>query len=162
MKLNKYLASIVIVSTLIISSSSYSMGVNDKETSKPVSQTVNNSVPSKNDSQDQASLDFKNTSKVVVELETAQILKAKLEIYRQTTVELAKQVELYKQAVILEEDKYKTCETLISKNEELYKQKEEALQRELTEAKKTRWGSLFSSGGLGAALGIAAVIALHI
>ena len=99
---------------------------------------------------------------MVVELERGRILEQQIVLLEKTNSELIKQTELLKEQVNLVNEKFKAAENLVSKNEELYKQKEKALNEELEQAKKTRWKSLFVAGGVGSAITALVILGLVI
>jgi len=81
-------------------------------------------------------------------------------LLEKVNLELMKQNELLKDQVKLTDEKFKSAEALVIKNEELYNQKIKVLDDELTEAKKPRWKSLFISGGVGACIALLLVVLL--
>jgi len=95
--------------------------------------------------------------KLVVELEQCRIVNKNIGNYYKSNVELTKQIELLKLETSLLREKFEVADKLLKTNEELYKQKEEAINNELEEAKKPRWTSMFLSGGVGALLALLAV-----
>lgn len=95
-------------------------------------------------------MDFPNTSKLVVKLESCEVLREKLKIYKQTTEELSKQVNLAREEAALEKQKYEEAKAQLESNKELYNQKIDILQKDLDEASKPRWKAMFESFGLGA------------
>lgn len=74
--------------------------------------------------------------------------------------QLLNQTKIYENQVKLLNEKYAIAESLVVKNEELYKTKESALQKDLDEARKPRWGAMGGSLGLGAILTLIAVLLL--
>jgi len=101
-----------------------------------------------------------DSKRLVVELEKGKIIEKNLGLLEKSNIELSKQIDLLKLEVSLVNDKFLTSEKLLKTNEDLYKKKEKVLNDELNEAKKTRWGSLFASGGLGVIITLVLCIAL--
>ena len=101
-----------------------------------------------------------DSKRLVVELEKGRLLEQNIILLEKVNLELMKQNELLKDQVKLTDEKFKSAEALVIKNEELYNQKIKVLDDELTEAKKPRWKSLFVSGGVGAVLAVLLVILL--
>ena len=142
MMFNKYFIIVLVLLFLLVPSISYGSG-NKYEIEK---------LQSSNSIQEPETLtmDFPNASKLVVELESCKVLQEKLKIYRDTTEELAKQVNLAREEAALEKQKYEEAKAQLESNEELYKQKIDILQKDLDEASKPRWKAMFESFGLGA------------
>lgn len=101
-----------------------------------------------------------DSKRLVVELEKGRLLEQNIILLEKVNSELMKQTELLKEQVILVDEKFKSAEALVNKNEELYNQKIKVLDDELTEAKKPRWKSLFISGGVGALLTLLLIVVL--
>jgi len=101
-----------------------------------------------------------DSKRLVVELEKGRLLEQNIILLEKVNSELMKQTELLKEQVILVDEKFKSAEALVIKNEELYNQKIKVLDDELTEAKKPRWKSLFISGGVGAILTLLLIVVL--
>jgi hypothetical protein len=107
--------------------------------------------------------------KLVEELEKSRITENITIQLEKQTEELNKQIELYKTQVKLLNDTNKAYETYIANQEKIFKQsmnnieqlnkeKENALKKDLENASKPRWSSLFGAFGLGA--GTAALLIL--
>lgn len=103
---------------------------------------------------------IEDSKRLVVELEKGRLLEQNIILIEKTNNELIKQTELLKEQVKLTDDKFKSAEALVTKNEELYNQKIKVLDDELIEAKKPRWKSLFISGGVGALLTLLLIVVL--
>ena len=101
-----------------------------------------------------------DSKRLVVELEKGRLLEQNIILLEKANSELMKQTELLKEQVKLTDEKFKSAEALVIKNEELYNQKIKVLDDELTEAKKPRWKSLFISGGVGAILTLLLIVVL--
>ena len=101
-----------------------------------------------------------DSKRLVVELEKGRLLEQNIILLEKANSELMKQTELLKEQVILVDEKFKSAEALVIKNEELYNQKIKVLDDELNEAKKPRWKSLFISGGVGACIALLLVVLL--
>jgi len=101
-----------------------------------------------------------DSKRLVVELEKGRLLEQNIILLEKANSELMKQTELLKEQVKLTDEKFKSAEALVIKNEELYNQKIKVLDDELTEAKKPRWKSLFISGGVGACIALLLVVLL--
>lgn len=101
-----------------------------------------------------------DSKRLVVELEKGRLLEQNIILLEKVNLELMKQNELLKDQVKLTDEKFKSAEALVIKNEELYNQKIKVLDDELTEAKKPRWKSLFISGGVGACIALLLVVLL--
>lgn len=101
-----------------------------------------------------------DSKRLVVELEKGRLLEQNIILLEKANLELMKQTELLKEQVKLTDEKFKSAEALVIKNEELYNQKIKVLDDELTEAKKPRWKSLFISGGVGACIALLLVVLL--
>ena len=101
-----------------------------------------------------------DSKRLVVELEKGRLLEQNIILLEKVNNELMKQTELLKEQVKLTDEKFKSAEALVIKNEELYNQKIKVLDDELTEAKKPRWKSLFISGGVGACIALLLVVLL--
>ena len=101
-----------------------------------------------------------DSKRLVVELEKGRLLEQNIILLEKVNLELMKQNELLKDQVKLTDEKFKSAEALVIKNEELYNQKIKVLDDELTEAKKPRWKSLFISGGVGAILTLLLIVVL--
>ncbi len=101
-----------------------------------------------------------DSKRLVVELEKGRLLEQNIILLEKVNSELMKQTELLKEQVILVDEKFKSAEALVIKNEELYNQKIKVLDDELIEAKKPRWKSLFISGGVGALLTLLLIVVL--
>ena len=101
-----------------------------------------------------------DSKRLVVELEKGRLLEQNIILLEKVNSELMKQTELLKEQVKLTDEKFKSAEALVIKNEELYNQKIKVLDDELTEAKKPRWKSLFISGGVGAILTLLLIVVL--
>ena len=109
---------------------------------------------------DKICFSIEDSKRLVVELEKSKLLEQNIILLEKSNEELIKQTELLKEQVKLMDDKFKSAEALVIKNEELYNQKLKVLNDELNEAKKPRWKSLFVSGGVGAVLAVLLVILL--
>lgn len=92
-----------------------------------------------------------DSKRLVVELERGRLLEKNVILLEQQTEELNKQTEILKKQNDLLREQFQIANDLIKKKDELYNVKIEALQNDLNEAKKPRWGSLFGTFGLGAA-----------
>lgn len=103
---------------------------------------------------------IEDSKRLVVELEKGRLLEQNILLLEKSNEELIKQTELLKEQVKLMDDKFKSTEALVIKNEELYNQKLKVVNDELNEAKKPRWKSLFVSGSVGAVLAVLLVILL--
>lgn len=103
---------------------------------------------------------IEDSKRLVVELEKGRLLEQNIILLEKVNSELMKQTELLKEQVILVDEKFKSAEALVTKNEELYNQKIKVLDDELIEAKKPRWKSLFISGGVGALLTLLLIVVL--
>jgi len=101
-----------------------------------------------------------DSKRLVVELEKGRLLEQNIILLEKANSELMKQTELLKEQVKLTDEKFKSAEALVTKNEELYNQKIKVLDDELIEAKKPRWKSLFISGGVGACIALLLVVLL--
>ena len=101
-----------------------------------------------------------DSKRLVVELEKGRLLEQNIILLEKVNLELMKQNELLKDQVKLTDEKFKSAEALVIKNEELYNQKLKVLDDELTEAKKPRWKTLFISGGVGACIALLLVVLL--
>ncbi len=101
-----------------------------------------------------------DSKRLVVELEKGRLLEQNIILLEKANLELMKQTELLKEQVKLTDEKFKSAEALVIKNEELYNQKIKVLDDELTEAKKPRWKSMFISGGVGACIALLLVVLL--
>ena len=101
-----------------------------------------------------------DSKRLVVELEKGRLLEQNIILLEKVNLELMKQNELLKDQVKLTDEKFKSAEALVTKNEELYNQKIKVLDDELIEAKKPRWKSLFISGGVGACIALLLVVLL--
>lgn len=101
-----------------------------------------------------------DSKRLVVELEKGRLLEQNIILLEKVNLELMKQNELLKDQVKLTDEKFKSAEALVNKNEELYNQKIKVLDDELNEAKKPRWKSLFISGGVGACIALLLVVLL--
>jgi len=101
-----------------------------------------------------------DSKRLVVELEKGRLLEQNIILLEKVNLELMKQNELLKDQVKLTDEKFKSAEALVIKNEELYNQKIKVLDDELTEAKKPRWKSMFISGGVGACIALLLVVLL--
>lgn len=95
-----------------------------------------------------------DSKRLVVELERGRLLEKNLLLLEDQNKELIKQTEILKEQNKLLQEQFITCNDLLKKNEDLYKLKIKSLENDLDEAKKPRWGSMFSTFGLGAATGI--------
>jgi hypothetical protein len=141
---NKYFITVLVLLFLLVPSISNGSG------SRHEIEKLQSSTTSANQETEISTIDFPNTSKIVVELESCQVLKEKLKIYKETTVELSKQVNLAREEASLEKQKFEEAKAQLESNEELYKQKIDILQKDLDEASKPRWKAMFESFGLGA------------
>ena len=103
---------------------------------------------------------IEDSKRLVVELEKGRLLEQNIILLEKSNNELVKQTELLKEQVKLMDDKFKSAEMLVLKNEELYNQKMKVMNDELNEAKKPRWKSMFISGGSGAIIALLLVILL--
>ena len=101
-----------------------------------------------------------DSKRLVVELEKGRLLEQNIILLEKANSELMKQTELLKEQVKLTDEKFKSAEALVIKNEELYNQKIKVLDDELIEAKKPRCKSLFISGGVGACIALLLVVLL--
>lgn len=89
--------------------------------------------------------------KLVMELERGRLIEQNLILIEEQNKELMKQTEILKEQNKIYQEQFQAAYELIKKNEELYKLKTDALENDLKEAQKPRWGSLFGTYGLGAA-----------
>jgi len=101
-----------------------------------------------------------DSKRLVVELEKGRLIEQNIILLEKVNSELIKQTELLKEQVLLVDEKFKSAEALVTKNEELYNQKIKVLDDELNEAKKPRWKSMFISSGVGALLALLLVVVL--
>ena len=99
-----------------------------------------------------------DSKRLVVELERGRLLEKNIVLLEQQNQELLKQTEILKEQNKLLQEQFVACNDILKKNDELYKLKIKSLENDLSEAKKPRWGSLFSTFGLGAATGIITVL----
>lgn len=95
-----------------------------------------------------------DSKRLVVELERGRLLEKNIVLLEQQNQELLKQTEILKEQNKLLQEQFVACNDILKKNDELYKLKIKSLENDLSEAKKPRWGSMFSTFGLGAATGI--------
>lgn len=100
------------------------------------------------------------SKKLVVELKKCRLEEKALVSCTNSNIELSQQVSLLVEEVDLLKQKYDITNNLLIKNEEIHNQKFKVVNDELDQAKKPRWGSLFSAGALGAALMGLAIILL--
>ena len=98
---------------------------------------------------------------MVVELERGRLISQNYELLKKENSELIIQNGLLKDQVKLVNDKYIAADALVKSNEILYKQKEDILNKELSDAKKPRWTAMFASAGVGSLLTLIAIILLH-
>jgi hypothetical protein len=97
--------------------------------------------------------------KLVVELKKCRLEEKSLISCTNSNIELTQQISLLREEVELLKQKYTISENLLLKDEEIYKQKVKVINDELIQAQKTRWGSLFGAGAVGAALmGLAFIV----
>lgn len=101
-----------------------------------------------------------DSKRLVVELEKGRLLEQNIILLEKVNSELIKQTELLKEQVILVDEKFKSAEALLIKNDELYNQKIKVIDDELNEAKKPRWKAMFISGGVGALLTLLLIVVL--
>ena len=154
MRQNSIIFTIVFLLVLFFSSVSY--GMDSYAMSTYSSSKV--SIPSIDNSN--VCMSNEEAKKLVVDLKKSKLQQKALISCTNSNYELSQQVSLLREEVDLLKQKSDIINNLLLKNEEIYKQKYEALNDELTEAKKPRWGSLFSAGAIGAILMGLAVIAL--
>jgi len=107
--------------------------------------------------------EVEDAKRLVVELEKGKILEKNLDLLEKSNDELTKQTQLLKEQIELMNAKIIASQQLITETEKVYVEKEKVFEEkevilndELKEAKKPRWKSIFSAGGIGAA--IAAVL----
>jgi len=107
--------------------------------------------------------EVEDAKRLVVELEKGKILEKNLDLLEKSNDELTKQTQLLKEQIDLMNEKINAAQKLIDESEKIYGEKEKVFEEkevilndELKEAKKPRWKSIFSAGGIGAA--IAAVL----
>jgi biopolymer transport protein ExbD len=156
MSLSKKIFTIIIVSLILFMIPATVNSMGNKPVDNP-KETIEAKPPV--DNPEVGTIDFQNISNLTVEIETCQVLREKLEIYRETTKELATQVSLARQEAAAYKDKFETANKQIESNEKLYKEKEDALKTELKEASKPRWKAMFASAGAGSILTLVLILA---
>jgi hypothetical protein len=153
MKRNSIIFTFVGLFILLLSNTSY--GGDSYAMSSPVQSTSSIQISDNSN----VCLSTEYAKKLVVDLKKYKLQEKALISCTSSNIELSQQVSLLREEVELLQQKYEITNNLLLKNEEIYKQKYDVLNDELTEAKKPRWGSLITSGALGAVLmGLAIII----
>ena len=98
------------------------------------------------------------SKKLVMELERGKLLEKNIILLEEQNQELLKQIDIIKQQNQLLQEQFQAANELLKKNEELNKLRIDGLENDLKEAKKPRWGSLFSSFSLGALSAFAVIL----
>lgn len=99
-----------------------------------------------------------DSKRLVIELERGRLIEKNLILLEQQNQELVKQIDILKQQNQLLQEQFQAANELLKKNEELNKLRIDGLENDLKEAKKPRWGSLFSSFSLGALSAFAVIL----
>jgi len=101
-----------------------------------------------------------DASRLVVELEKGRIIQQNLDLLEKSNVELAKQNQLLSDQIKLTNEELASANNLLKTNEDLNNQKVKNLNDQLKQAEKTRWASLFESGGVGVLVGVIVTLLL--
>lgn len=156
MSLSKKLFTIIIVSLILFMIPATVNSMGNKPVDNP--KEVTEAKPPAN-TPEVGTIDFQNISNLTVEVETCQVLREKLDIYREQTKELATQVSLARQEAAAYKDKFETANKQLESNEKLYKEKEDSLKEELKEASKPRWKAMIASASIGSTLTLVLLLA---
>lgn len=98
--------------------------------------------------------------KLTTELERCKSIEKITQLIETQNLELKTQTDILKEQVKLANEKYDSALALLKTNEDLNKIKVEALEKDLKEASKPRWGSMGISFSLGSILTLIAMVLL--
>ena len=101
-----------------------------------------------------------DAAKILMEVEQGRLSVKIISLYEEKDKACIDQVEILKRKAVLFEEKTVACESTLQNQTDLQSEKYESCQTDLKQAKKPRWGSLFSSAGIGAVAAILLILLL--